>query len=408
MLWRSELSELLSPLASAAEAVPRRAKLARNATRIFLLIDIRGSLKVAFEGSPPPKGVARFRTERLFHRLISAKNDADEGKDRPGRLVRESACTLREAGRSSAWSECCLWEAEVASSNLAAPILVVILAASSALFFGALAVTIRLALARGIDVEAASLVTTVLAGVICAGLALATGDFGRAHWGGTWPFFVTGLFAPGISQILFTRSVGVIGPSRTAIVVGISPVLSAAIAVTLLGEPLHVALVVGTLLVVAGGTLLASERRGPVRLLSLGIAFSLGAALLFSIRDNLVRWAARGSEVPGFVAATASLASATFVIGLVVLSKPNARERMRVAVGPFIPSGLVYGISYACLYSAFDRGRVTVVAPLVATESLFAVLISIVLLRRSESIGPRLLLAAALVVGGGALISGFR
>jgi DME family drug/metabolite transporter len=286
--------------------------------------------------------------------------------------------------------------------------LVVILAASSALFFGALAVTIRFALARGIDVEAASLVTTVLAGVICAGLALVLGDFGRAHWSDTWPFFVTGLFAPGISQILFTRSVGAIGPSRTAVVVGISPVLSAAIAVTLLGEPLHVALLFGTLLVVAGGTLLASERGGSAQMLSLGIVLSLCAAVLFSIRDNFVRWAARGSEVPGLVAATASLVSASLVILLVVVSRPNARERMRVAVVPFIPSGLVYGISYACLYSAFDRGRVTIVAPLVATESLFAVLISIVVLRNAERIGPRLLLAAALVVGGGALISGFR
>jgi drug/metabolite transporter (DMT)-like permease len=286
--------------------------------------------------------------------------------------------------------------------------LVVILAAGSALFFGALAVTIRLALARGIDAEAAALVTTVLACVICATLALVTGDFAHAHWRDTWPFFVTGLFAPGISQILFTRSVGVIGPSRTAIVVGISPVLSAAIAVTLLGEPLHVALVLGTLLVVAGGTLLVRERGSPAGLLSLGIALSLSAALLFSIRDNLVRWAARGSEVPGFVAATASLVSATIVILLVVASKPSARERIRLAAGPFVPSGLVYGISYACLYSAFDRGRVTIVAPLVATESLFAVLISIVLLRATERIGPRLLLAAALVVGGGALISGFR
>jgi uncharacterized membrane protein len=49
--------------------------------------------------------------------------------------------------------------------------LVVLLAAGSALFFGALAVTIRFALARGIDAEAASLVTTVIAGVICASLA---------------------------------------------------------------------------------------------------------------------------------------------------------------------------------------------------------------------------------------------
>ena len=286
--------------------------------------------------------------------------------------------------------------------------MVVLLAAGSALFFGALAVTIRLALARGIDAEAASLVTTVIAGAICAFLALVTGDVAKVSWADTWPFFLTGLFAPGISQILFTRSVGVIGPSRTAIVVGISPVLSAAIAVTLLGEPLHIALAFGTLLVVAGGTLLVSERGGPTALLSLGITLSLGAALLFSIRDNLVRWAARGTEVPGFVAATASLVSATVVIGLVVASRAAARQRVLRAAVPFVPSGLVYGISYACLYTAFDRGRVTVVAPLVATESLFAVLISIVLLRRTERIGPRLLLAAALVVGGGALISSFR
>jgi drug/metabolite transporter (DMT)-like permease len=286
--------------------------------------------------------------------------------------------------------------------------LVVLLAAGAALFFGALAVTIRLALGPGIDAEAASFVTTVIAGLICVTLAAAKGDFSGLAWKDTWPFFVTGLFAPGISQILFTRAVGVIGPSRTAILVGISPVLSAAIAVSLLGEPLHVALVLGTLLVVAGGTLLVRERGGPAALLSLGLGLGLSAALLFAVRDNLVRWAARGNDVPGFVAATASLASASVVILLVVAARPNAFARIRRASRPFVPSGIVYGVSYGCLYSAFDRGRVTIVAPLVATESLFAVLISIVLLRRTERIGPRLLLAAALVVGGGALISSFR
>jgi drug/metabolite transporter (DMT)-like permease len=312
------------------------------------------------------------------------------------------------AGRSSAWLECCLWEAEVASSNLAAPTLVVLLAAGAALSFGALAVTIRLALVRGIDPEAASFVTTVIACAVCLALAVVRGDFSGLAWRDTWPFFVTGLFAPGISQILFTRGVGVIGPSRTAILVGISPVLSAAIAVTLLDEPLHIALILGTLLVVAGGTLLVSERGGPVALLRLGIGLGLSAALLFAIRDNLVRWAARGNDVPGFVAATASLVSASVVILLIVASRPSTGERLRRASRPFVLSGLVYGVSYSCLYSAFDRGRVTVVAPLVATESLWAVLISIFVLRRTERIGPRLLLAAALVVGGGALISSFR
>jgi drug/metabolite transporter (DMT)-like permease len=286
--------------------------------------------------------------------------------------------------------------------------LVVLLAAGAALSFGALAVTIRLALGQGIDAEAASLVTTVIACLVCGVLAAAKGDFSGLVWRDTWPFLVTGLFAPGISQILFTRGVGVIGPSRTAILVGVSPVLSAAIAVTLLGEPLHVALVLGTMLVVAGGTLLVRERGGTAALLSLGLSLGLGAAFLFAVRDNLVRWAARGNDVPGFVAATASLLTASLVILTVVALRPNAVARLRRARKPFILSGLVYGVSYACLYSAFDRGRVTVVAPLVATESLWAVLVSIVFLRRSERIGARLLLAAALVVGGGALISSFR
>jgi drug/metabolite transporter (DMT)-like permease len=286
--------------------------------------------------------------------------------------------------------------------------LVVLLAAGAAVSFGALAVTIRLALQPPIDAEAASLLTTFLAGVCCVVLAVVGGDLSSLDWLDTWPFFVTGLFAPGISQILFTRAVGAIGPSRTAILVGVSPVLSAAIAVTLLGEPLHVALVLGTLLVVTGGTLLVRERGGPAALLSMGIGLGLSAALLFAIRDNLVRWAARGNDVPGFVAASASLVSASLVILIVVALRPKVRVRIRQAFRPFLLSGLVYGVSYACLYTAFDRGRVTVVAPLVATESLWAVLVSIALLRRSERIGLRLLVAASLVVGGGALISSFR
>ena len=283
-----------------------------------------------------------------------------------------------------------------------------LLAAGAALSFGALAVAIRLALGPGIDADAAALVTTVIAGVICFVLAVATGDFSDLDWVDTWPFFVTGLFAPGISQIFFTRAVGLIGPSRTAVFVGISPVLSAAIAVTVLDEPLHVALVIGTLLVVAGGILLVRERARPASFVSMGIVLALCAALLFAGRDNLVRWAARGSTVPGFVAAFASLASASIVMLLVVAFRSDAVGRIGRASRPFVLSGLLYGVSYACLYSAFDRGRVTIVAPLVATESLFAVLISMLVLRSSERIGPRLLLAAALVVGGGALISGFR
>src|ERR671924_67647 len=138
----------------------------------------------------------------------------------------------------------------------------VLLAATAALLFGVLAVAIRVALRTARDPDAGSLVTTFVAGLVCVVIAALFGAWTHTPWHETWPFFIAGLVAPGISQLLFTRAVGLIGPSRTTILVGISPVLSALIAIALLGEPVRAALVLGTLLVVAGGTMLAWERGG--------------------------------------------------------------------------------------------------------------------------------------------------
>jgi uncharacterized membrane protein len=77
-------------------------------------------------------------------------------------------------------------------------------------------------------------------------------------------------------------------------------------------------------------------------------------------------------------------------------------------VGRWLLPGAFVGLSYVALFEAFYRGTVSVVAPIVATESLFGVAFSALLLGRSERIGPRIVLGAALVVTGGALIAVFR
>ena len=69
---------------------------------------------------------------------------------------------------------------------------------------------------------------------------------------------------------------------------------------------------------------------------------------------------------------------------------------------------MLFGLSYVCLFEAYFRGRVTVVSPLVATESLWGVALSALLVRRSEGIGRRLVLGAGLIVAGGAVIGAFR
>lgn len=74
----------------------------------------------------------------------------------------------------------------------------------------------------------------------------------------------------------------------------------------------------------------------------------------------------------------------------------------------FLPVGILFGLSYVLLFEAYYRGKVTVVSPLVATESLWGVLLAALFLRRSELVGPRVVLGAALLVAGGALIGAFR
>jgi drug/metabolite transporter (DMT)-like permease len=283
-----------------------------------------------------------------------------------------------------------------------------LLAAGAALLFGALAVTIRIALRARPDADSGALVTTAVACAVCVAVAAAFGQWSDVRWADTWPFLVAGTVAPGLSQLLFTRAVELIGPSRTTILVGISPVLSAAIAIALLGEPFRDSLVVGTLLVVCGGTMLAWERGGASGVLTLGVGFGAVAAVLLSARDNFVRWAERGSSVPGVVAAACSLASATAVLVLFVVIEGDGVARTRAAARPFLVSGVLFGVAYAFLLTAFDHGRVTIVAPLYATESLWAVVFAAVILRTVEHIGLRLLAAALLVVAGGALIGGFR
>ena len=72
------------------------------------------------------------------------------------------------------------------------------------------------------------------------------------------------------------------------------------------------------------------------------------------------------------------------------------------------PAGLLFGLSYVCLFEAYFRGRVTVVSPLVATESLWGVGLSYLLIRHTEGVGRRLAVGALLVVAGGALIGAVR
>src|SRR5262245_55421870 len=109
------------------------------------------------------------------------------------------------------------------------------------------------------DAELGALVTVLVALAVCGAIAL----IGAEWHGRVWPFLLAGLIAPGGSQIFYVNAVKAAGPARTAVLVGVAPLVSVSIALIALGEPVRAPLVVGAVLIVLGGLALAGERVRP-------------------------------------------------------------------------------------------------------------------------------------------------
>jgi drug/metabolite transporter (DMT)-like permease len=289
-------------------------------------------------------------------------------------------------------------------------VLAVLFAVLAGLAFGLLAVTVRSALHRGGDPEVGAIVVAPIGLLVALAAAAVHGDFGHVHADDLWRFVLIGFLVPGASQIVFIQSIRLAGPSRAAILIGVAPLVSAAIAIAFLGEPVRAGLVVGTVIVVAGGAALAGERARPAEFRVLGAGLALLCAVMFGVRDNLVRAAARHTHPPPLLATAVSLigASAILLVYLLVVRRRELRERFRPALGSFAVSGLTLGAGYIFLIEGLAHGRVTVVSPLNATQSLWGVVFAALVVGRSEMIGRRTVVAGLLVVAGGALIGATR
>ena len=276
------------------------------------------------------------------------------------------------------------------------------LSLASAVLFGGMSVGLRIALDRERDAMLGTFATVSTALVVALAFAAAEAPSRGIHAGAAWPFALAGLLQPGVGQLFATLAIRETGSSRASMVFGTAPLVAVAIALVFLGEPASAPLLIGAVLIVGGSVELARERDRPAHLRRIGLAYAFVTVVLFASRDNVVRWLSKSTSAP-----PAATASAALLGGLVLLTavvRPRVTRRGLL----FVPAGICFGLSYVTLFEAFYRGRVTIVSPLVATESLVGVALSALLLRRTELVGRRLALGAVLIVAGGALIGAFR
>ena len=279
----------------------------------------------------------------------------------------------------------------------------VLLALVSAALFGVMPVAVRFALVPPMVPAAVGALLMQIAtfAVLCVAAAIQ----GGVTLDGIAPFLMAGAIAPGLSNLFITIGIREAGSSRASVAFGMAPLFAVTIAVLVFDERPGGVVLLGALLIVCGGVALALEPERPRHVRRIGIAFALIGAALFALRDNLVREESLDTRVPSMTAGAVMLASGLAVTTAFVLARRHRVVWPARVVGRWLLPGAFVGLSYIALFEAFYRGTVSVVAPIVATESLFGVVFSALLLRQSEKVGARIVLGAALVVTGGALIA---
>ena len=213
-------------------------------------------------------------------------------------------------------------------------------------------------------------------------------------------FTLVGIFQLGVRLLAYT-GVEKIGASRSSALQSVSPLFSAMIAVTVLGEKTSALIVLGTFLIVAGIVMVSwrPERLADFRRWHL--LLPLGAAVLTGMNHPIRRYVLTMADEPLFFSALMGTVS----LGgfLVYLAVSPASQRLvwnRRALWPFIATGTCETMSILCIITAISLGRVVIVAPIAASYPVWSLILSAVFLRDVESVNWKVIAGVLSVVAG--------
>ncbi|HMA79905.1 MAG TPA: EamA family transporter [Candidatus Binatia bacterium] len=213
-------------------------------------------------------------------------------------------------------------------------------------------------------------------------------------------FTLVGIFQLGVRLLAYT-GVEKIGASRSSALQSVSPLFSAMIAVTILGEQTSALIVLGTFLIVAGIVMVSwrPERLADFRRWHL--LLPLGAAVLTGMNHPIRRYVLTMADEPLFFSAlmgTVSLGG--FLIYLAVSPASQRLVWNRRALWPFIATGTCETMSILCIITAISLGRVVIVAPIAASYPVWSLIEARIFLRGVESINWKVVVGILSVVAG--------
>ena len=219
-------------------------------------------------------------------------------------------------------------------------------------------------------------------------------------------FVISGCLQPLFARALYYEALTRIGVSRAGPLRGAEPFFATAIAVSILHEQPTVPVYVGTVLIVASVWAFSSGQRGTANWRLLDVLFPLGAALVSAISQTLRKQGLNILPDPFVAAVTVTSVTLTLLVIFLIASRRTGRLRMgRESLLFFFGAGLIALSAQIANFIALSQADVSVIIPLLNTTPLFAVLFSSFFLRNMETITPRILLGAILMVAGVVIIT---
>jgi drug/metabolite transporter, DME family len=221
-------------------------------------------------------------------------------------------------------------------------------------------------------------------------------------------FVVVGFFQPGLTRLLTYKGIDALGMAITDPIRATTPLFSAMMAIIFLGEQITLPIIVATLMIIAGITLL-SWRSGSVKLAGSAVFlwYPIAASALAGASQVVRKFGL--AAVPHPFLAAAVTASSSFVVSLLTLwyvEKSEETWKMnRQCFWWFLAAGITISLGMVCIYYALDLGKVSVVIPISSTGPFFSLIFSSLFLRDVERVTGRIVISAAMIVGGVLLLT---
>ncbi len=180
-------------------------------------------------------------------------------------------------------------------------------------------------------------------------------------------FVAVGFFQPGLTRLLAYKGIDALGVAITDPIRATTPLFSAMMAIVFLGEQITLPIVVATLMIIAGITLL-SWRSGSMKLAGSAVYlwYPIAASALAGATQVVRKFGM--AAVPHPFLAAAVTATSSFVVSILTLwyvEKSHETWKMnRQCFWWFLAAGVTISIGMVCIYYALDLGKVSVVIPI--------------------------------------------